>query len=135
MKRILSSCAVLGGLLFSGCASVTFCDKGGHTVVDITNTGWYLLNFIPLASGNPERPNANECRLFSQTVTLENNMKMLDYALRKRGAKTYKNVISYTTDANVMVILFKRHVCHTSAELIFEEPHQEPKLPCELLNQ
>ena len=40
MKRILSICAVLGGLLFSGCASVTFCDKGGHTVVDITNTGW-----------------------------------------------------------------------------------------------
>lgn len=122
-------------MLVSGCASVITCNERGHTVVDVTNTGWYLLNFIPIASGNPSHPNANGCKLFSQTVTLENNMKMLDYALRKNGAKSYKNVISHTTDENVLIILLKRHACHTSAELVFEEPLPEPKLPCESPNQ
>ena len=134
MKRLLP--LLLAAALVSGCATVNYCDKGGHTVVDVTNTGWYLLNFIPIASGNPRRPNDSGCKLFSQTVTLENNMKMLDYALRKRNAKTYKNIVSHTSDENVLIILLKRHACHTSAELVFEEEETlpEPKLPCELQN-
>ena len=66
MKRlaIILACALLGG-----CATVTV-SRDGATMVNIENSGWYLLNFIPLASGNPARPNSCTTRLFSKTVTL-----------------------------------------------------------------
>ena len=74
MKRmaLILMCALLGG-----CATVTVSREGG-TMVNIENSGWYLLNFIPIASGNPASPNSFSTRLFSRTVTLENNVKMLD---------------------------------------------------------
>lgn len=107
-----------------GCASVHMCSEGGRTMVDIQNTGWYLFNFIPLASGNPDDPNGHTCKLFRQTTTVENNMKLLDYAIRQDGGYAgYRNLVSYTTDENVLFILFKRLACHTSAELI-KEPLQ-----------
>lgn len=114
--RIFS--AALAASLACGCATVRFCDKGGRTMVDITNTGWYLLNFIPLASGNPDAPNECSCRLFSQTTTLENNIRLLDWAATSRDAKEIKSVNSYWTDENVLIILLKRQTCHTSAELV-----------------
>ena len=48
MKRMafILMCALLGG-----CATVTVSREGG-TMVNIENSGWYLLNFIPIASGN-----------------------------------------------------------------------------------
>ena len=52
MKRfaIILACALLGG-----CATVTI-SRDGATMVSIENSGWYLLNFNPIASGNPTRP-------------------------------------------------------------------------------
>ena len=101
----------------SGCATVRFCDEG-MSMVDIENTGWYLFNFIPLASGNPNSPNDVSCHIFSDTVTLENNLKLLDYAVRKKHALGYRDATSYTTDENALIILIKRRSYHTSAELI-----------------
>lgn len=122
MKRLVPLLALL--LAFGGCASVNLCSVGGRTMADIENTGWYLFNFIPLASGNPERPNANSCKLFQETTTLESNMRLLDYAMRKDGGYTgYRNLVSYTTDENILLILFKRRACHTSAELFKETPN------------
>ena len=117
MKRLIlpGLCA----LLLAGCAAVQTCDEGGRTMVDISNSGWYLLGFIPLASGSPDNPNGHTCRLLRQTTTLDNNMKLLDYAIhRTPGATGYRNLVSYTTDENVLFILFKRHVCHSSAEVV-----------------
>ncbi len=108
---------VLGALL-SGCASVYVCDKGDHTVAAVNNTCWYLFNWIPVASGDPDRPNRNRTRLFSETVTLENNMKLLETAMRDRHATGLVNVNSYTTDESVLFFLLTRHACHTSAELV-----------------
>ena len=113
MKRLLP--LGLLALALSGCATAKFSNVGGRTIADVTNTGWYLLNLIPLASGNPEHPNAFGCKLFSRTVTLENNIRMLDYG--------YGEVVSYTTDESVLFFLFKRHACHTSAELIRKTPN------------
>ena len=122
-KRFLPILAlgVLAAALFTGatgCVAVRVSDKGGHTLVDISNSGWYLLNFIPLASGDPDEPNAGTCRLFRQTTTLENNIRMLDRAVEERKASGVKSVTSHWTDENVMIILFKRHCMHTSAELL-----------------
>ena len=116
MKKIFST--LLIAALFAGCANVRISHEGGRTVAAVSNTAWYLLNFIPLASGNHESPNGHSCKLFRGTTTLENNMKMLDYAVRKEGAVDFGELVSYTTDESVLFIFLKRHSIHTSAELI-----------------
>ena len=106
--------------LSCGCATVKYSDEGGKHMVNIVNTGWYLLDLIPLASGNPELPNECSFRLFRQTTTLQNNIKMLDYAVTERDATDVRSVKSYWTDETVLFILLKRHECHTSAELVLD---------------
>ena len=123
MKRfaVILTCALL-----SGCATVTV-SREGATMVNIENSGWYLLDFIPIASGNPERPNASTTRLFSKTVTLENNVKMLDKVIRNEGAVAVRDINSFTVDEHVLLILLKRHAYHTSAQLLMEEDMTETK--------
>ena len=123
MKRvaIILACALLGG-----CATVTV-SREGATMVNIENSGWYLLNFIPIASGNPTRPNSCTTRLFSKTVTLENNVKMLDKVIRDEGAVAVRDINSFTIDEHVLLILLKRHAYHTSAQLLTEENMTETK--------
>ena len=113
-------------LLLGGCATVTV-SRDGATMVSIENSGWYLLDFIPLASGNPLRPNAVTTRLFSKTVTLENNVRMLDDAVRREGAVAVRDLNSYVVDEHVQLLLFKRHAYHTSAQLLMPEDLAGPK--------
>ena len=123
MKRfaIILACALLGG-----CATVTV-SRDGATMVNIENSGWYLLNFIPIASGNPARPNSCTTRLFSKTVTLENNVKMLDKVIHDEGAVAVRDINSFTIDEHVLLILLKRHAYHTSAQLLMKEDMEETK--------
>ena len=123
MKRfaIILACALLGG-----CATVTV-SREGATMVNIENSGWYLFNFIPIASGNPARPNSCTTRLFSKTVTLENNVKMLDKVIREEGAAAVRDINSFTIDEHVLLILLKRHAYHTSAQLLMKEDMEETK--------
>jgi hypothetical protein len=118
---IILACALLGG-----CATVTV-SREGATMVNIENSGWYLLNFIPIASGNPARPNSCTTRLFSKTVTLENNVKMLDKVIREEGAAAVRDINSFTIDEHVLLILLKRHAYHTSAQLLMKEDMEETK--------
>lgn len=112
------SLIVLGALLASGCASYTITDVCGRTTIDVENTGWELLSFIPLGSGNPEKPNGFGCSLFSDTVTIGSNMRMLEQAMIECEAYKANNIVSHTTSENVFFILLNRNTCHTSAELI-----------------
>ena len=123
MKRvaIILACALLGG-----CATVTV-SRDGATMVNIENSGWYLLNFIPIASGNPARPNSCTTRIFSKTVTLENNVKMLDKVIRDEGAVAVRDINSFTIDEHVLLILLKRHSYHTSAQLLMKEDMVDAK--------
>ena len=123
MKRmaLILMCALLGG-----CATVTV-SRDGATMVNIENSGWYLLNFIPIASGNPASPNSFSTRLFSRTVTLENNVKMLDKVIREEGAVAVRDINSFTIDEHVLLILLKRHAYHTSAQLLMKEDMEETK--------
>lgn len=116
---------ILAAAALSGCATVVFSDEGGRQMVDIVNTGWYFLNFVPMASGNPDAPNECSCRIFRQTTTLENNVRLLERAIAERGAVSAKSISSYWTDESVFFILFKRHSCHTSAELVM--PPEAPQ--------
>jgi len=123
MKRLA---AILACALLGGCATVTV-SRDGATMVNIENSGWYLLNFIPIASGNPARPNSCTTRLFSKTVTLENNVKMLDKVIRDEGAVAIRDINSFTVDEHVLLILLKRHAYHTSAQLLMKEDMEETK--------
>lgn len=106
-------------LTLCGCASIDISHKGA-TMIEIENTGWYLFNVIPIASGDPTKPNENSYCLFKDTVTLENNMMMLKNAMKHEGPVKAVNITSYTTDENIFVILLKRYAYHTSAELMYE---------------
>ena len=117
---------ILAGALLVGCATVTV-SRDGATMVNIENSGGYLLNFIPIASGNPARPNSCTTRLFSKTVTLENNVKMLDKIIREEGAVAVRDINSFTIDEHVLLILLKRHAYHTSAQLLTKEDMEETK--------
>ena len=114
MKRIV---LLMAALAFGGCSSVHVSHTGKEMVI-IENTGWYLFNLIPVASGDPENPNGHTCRIFSDTVTLESNMKLLDYAMEQENAVGVRDLTSFTTEEYVLIILLKRYVYHTSAELI-----------------
>ncbi len=117
MKRL--SVLLIFCSLLAGCASIHISEKGEHTLVIANNTCWYLFNWIPMASGNTAHPNEISTCFFSETVTLQNNMKLLETAMRERPEKVITNLNSYTTDESVFFFLLTRHACHTSAELIF----------------
>lgn len=108
-------------LALCGCASVEYCNEGGRHLVDVSNSGWYLFNFIPVASGNPDAPNEQSCVFFKETATLENNVKMLDFAATARNARSIRSLKSSWTDESILIILLKRHVIHTSAELVIDD--------------
>ena len=118
--------AALAATLLAGCSTVTI-SRNGSTMVNIENSGWYLLNFIPIASGNPAAPNSFSTRLFSKTVTLENNIKMLDRVIAEEGAVAIRDLNSFTIDEHILLILFKRHSYHTSAQLLKEKDIAEQK--------
>ncbi len=115
------------GLMLTGCASIHVCDKGAHTLATVNNTCWYLFDCLPMASGDPEHPNKISTCLFRSTTTLENNMRLLETAMRVHEAESLINVNSYTTDESVFFFLLTRHACYTSAELVM--PNAESTLP------
>ena len=117
----------LAGLLMSGCATVEISDEGGHEMVVISNSSWYLFNLIPLASGNPEKVNKVSCSLFSEKATLENNLKILDEIAKESGVKTVESLKSFWTDESIFIIFMKRHVIHTSAEFVSDGNGKESK--------
>ena len=93
--------------------------------IEIENSSWLLLNFIPLGSGDPDHPNVNTCRYFRNTVSLENNMKVMDRILERDGVSTVANLTSRYTDEKYLIFLLARRACHTSCVLI--KPTGTPK--------
>ena len=94
-------------LLFvlSGCATVKMArnfeglrvDDGAKPIatVAIENYGYYLFGFLPLIAGEPRHPNAPMCTLFSDSVTTQNNIMMLNKTAQKVNAKRVVNINVY----------------------------------------
>lgn len=130
MKTTLFALAFMG-LALAGCTTVQYTTAfndvkvdNGRTplaTIEIENSGWRLFGFIPLASGNPDKPDKFGCKLFQNTVKLENNIKVLDMKARESGADAVANLTSHWTDESAFVILLKRRACHTSAVLLKPE--------------
>ena len=129
MKKIAA--VILGAALAAGCTTVQYSTvyngvraNNGRTpiaTVEIENSGWFLLGFIPIASGNPDKPDRCSCKLFQNTVKLENNCRVLDVKVKEAGADAVANLTSHWTDESAFVILLKRRACHTSAVLLKPE--------------
>ena len=127
MKR-LAFCVVAAAL--GGCATIDRLDgklcKGTSDgkvpveAVQVMNTNWKLLACIPLGSGNPDKPNRCSCSWFSNTVTLDNQLKMLEDEARRAGACRADNVVSDRSKESVLFFLLKREKLHTSAVLVKE---------------
>ena len=126
MKMPLLTAAVL--LICAGCATINTANdyhgigiEDGETpleTVEIENTGWLLFRCIPVGSGDPRYPNKKTCRYFRNTVTLQNNLNILDGEMARVGATRITNLSSRRTDESIFVILFTRRAYHTSAVLL-----------------
>ena len=103
--------------LLSGCASIEVSTEGTDLVV-VENSGGYLFRFIPIFSGDPDYPNQEVCNWFEDTVSLKTNIRLLDEEAARQNASGYRNLVTSTYDENILLILFKRKVLRTSAELI-----------------
>ena len=132
--------ALLLLLCAAGCASVKMTRAfngvkvdGGYTplaTVSVETTGWFLFNFIPLASGNPERPNETDWLFFRNTVSLDNNMKMLDVTMRQQGATCFEHLTSHLKDDFYYFFILYRRTCQTSAVILRAEDNPvQAKLP------
>lgn len=125
MRLIFATMAIIA---CAGCATVnTASDYHGMGVehgetpietVEIENVGWFLFKFIPLGSGNPLAPNRCSSKLFQNTVTLQNNLEMLEDEMERVNATRVTNLTSRKTDESVLWILLSRVACHTSAVLL-----------------
>ena len=116
---------LLVAALLCGCASVEVSKEGGHHMVCVKNTGWHFLNMLALASGNVQHPNTCSTKFFSDTVTLQNNIRMLDKHVEKSGARGFRHLSSSRTEESIFFMLFSRSIMHTSAELVFDGAHAE----------
>ena len=116
--------AAIAALMAAGCATITITEENNFHGVAVKNTGWYLFSLIPLGSGNPEKPNKVSFKCFRDTATIENNMKLLEYAIKENGASGVRNITSSVSDEKIFIILLKRFTIHTSAELVHDGQQQ-----------
>ena len=127
MNLSKSTFALAFAATLCGCASVTPLKtpsdlKVGDVVpveaVEISNSAWYLLSCIPLFSGDVDRPNVGGCKLFQDTLTLQNQMKMLEAEARRVGATRAFDVSTATDEESIFFFVLKHWRVHTSAVLV-----------------
>lgn len=128
MRRLFGLLLSLAAVVVTGCATVSrvpcegsVCAEDGLTpveTVEISNTCWFFLACLPIAGGDVDDPNGWTCSPFSDTATLENQMKMLQAEAERVGAKKAVDVTTLTTDEDVFLFVFLRDKIHTSALLL-----------------
>ena len=130
MKSMLTIFAMT--MLLAGCATIRQ-SKIFHGVkvedgevpletVEIENSGWKLFKFIPLGSGDSRYPNKFGCRFFQDTVTLQNNLNMLEKEMGNTGATRFTNLTSRNSEETFLFIVLTRNAYHTSAVLLKNTP-------------
>ena len=129
-------CAVVGALLLSGCATIRHSNtfhgvkvEDGEIpleIVEIENSGWEMFKFIPLGSGDTRYPNRLACRFFMDTVTLQNNLNLLEMEMKAKGVRRFTNLVSRNSEESFLFILLTRNAYHTSAVLLKDEDTPTP---------
>ena len=65
--------------------------------INAENYGYYLFGILPIVSGAPDEPNEVSLTFFEDTVTIENNQKMLNLEVEKLGTDTLTDVRHHTS--------------------------------------
>lgn len=130
--RLIPTLLLALALLGAGCTSVhvTRAYNGARVdggrepaaTVEVENSGWFLLTFLPIASGDPKAPNDVACEWFANTVTVDNNIKVLKDVMRKERVAEVANLTTHCTDEKYLVFILARRAYHTSAVLLKPEP-------------
>lgn len=110
--------AVLSAL-FAGCTTVKTIHSNDADVVAVENEGYYLFQFLPLVTGNPNSPNKCSCKMFSNTLKVKTNMRLLSEEIARKGAKEVSDIATFTTEESIIPILFCRKTMQTSARLVW----------------
>ena len=92
--------------ILAGCATtevstefnqdITVKDRQPLGAINAENYGYYLFGILPIVAGAPDEPNEVSLALFEDTVTVENNQKMLNLEAEKLGAVTLTDVRHHT---------------------------------------
>lgn len=123
MKKLLP---LFAAIVLSGCCSIETTQSNGRTMCVVCNYGWRLWDILPIISGDPDSPRESGCVWFSDTITLENNQKLLDRAMKRVGASGVRFLNSYMTDEQTLLTFYRRSY-YTSAEFLFDPSGEEEK--------
>ena len=125
MRRL----ALLALLLSAGCMTTEMshvlrdvpasAGKKHLMTVEVRNTGWFLFDFIPLVCGNPAHPDEFSSRFFSDTLTLQNNLNVMDRLLKREGASVFGSLTSHEEGEGFFTFVVTRKSFHTSATLVY----------------
>lgn len=115
MKKLFP---IIFAAMLCGCCTVTVCQEGEHDIVNVENSALQLFGLIPIFSGDPDYPNREVSNWFSDTLSLDVNMRLLDDYMRANGYHTIKSISTYKTTERALFFFFRRDVLRTSAELI-----------------
>lgn len=102
LATVISACVTL---CLTGCFSIETGSSGsvGREHLLVSNHGWYLFHFIPLASGNANKDRWLPWVMFRNDVTMDKiQTRFMDYAAEHGGVEKVDN-LSYTTRESVML--------------------------------
>ncbi len=122
-------------LLLTGCAttevSTTFEDisvnnkKPAGTIV-AENYGYYLFGYLPICAGNPDKPNETSMTIFEDTVSIQNNQKMLNLEAKKLNSNEITDVrhSTYWTGSFSLWIIWKQVLSSNALAIKNKQPNQ-----------
>ena len=128
-QHVVVVAAVAAGSGFcTECATVNVWHEGDRTICEASDSAWYLLDRIPLGSGDVSRPNERTWRAFSDTVSRSNNLSMVAWTMEREGADAIGITESKWDKTDVVPYALRRYVLHTNAELKYG-PEDRPGQP------
>ena len=86
--------------------------------IEVSNANFLLLSCFPIASGDPQSPNGGGCRWFKDTVTVTNQLVMLENEAARIGATRAIGITTLKTHESWCFFLLEREKLRTSAILV-----------------
>lgn len=126
-RRIIAAASLC---FCTGCASVDVYHEDDRTICEVSDTSWYLLDVLPIASGDTDRPNERACRYLTDTVSATNNLRLIDWARRNECADEIGPVQNRWDAIHVVPYMLQRYTLKTDAELKYEEGRPIPPHAC-----
>ena len=94
----------------------------------VENSGFYLFGVVPLVSGSIVNPGGST--LFNNTVTLENNLRLLEAEAAKKGPFVLDSISSVEDSSSAWSIgIVSRKTITTSASVYDADKTPSPPAP------